>query len=81
MGETPLYRPRGWKKEVRRRQKMVKKAAWYRPADCVGFFPPTPGSELAKDIEKILKEEGKRIEMDLRAIETGGVSLASEVRP
>ena len=53
---------------------MVKKAAWHKPADCIGFFPPTPGGELAKEIDKVHKEEGEKIGMSLRSIETGGVS-------
>ena len=75
-GEKPLFRPRGWQQEERRRRKMVRKTSWYRPADCVGFFPPTPGGELTQEINQILKEEGRRINMNLRAIETGGISLS-----
>ena len=55
---------------------MVKKTSWYRPADCVGFYPPTPGGELTQEINQVLKEEGRRINMNLRAIETGGISLS-----
>lgn len=61
---------------------MVRKAAWYRPADCVGFYPPSPRGELAKEIGKVLMEEGRRINFNLRAIETGGLSIAKQlVRP
>ena len=74
-GQKPLFRPRGWQQEERRRRKMVRKTAWYRPADCVGFYPPTPGGELNHQINQVLEEEGKRINMKLRAIETGGLSL------
>ena len=60
----------------------MRKAAWYRPADCVGFYPPTPRGELANEIGKVLKEEGERINMRLRAIETGGLSIGKQlVRP
>ena len=75
MGTKPLFRPRAWNKEERRKKKMVKKAAWHKPADCVGFFPPTPGGELAKEIGKVLKEDGEKIGIALRSIETGGVNL------
>ena len=54
---------------------MVRKTSWYRPADCVGFYPPTPGGELNQEIGQVLKEEGRRLGMSLKAIETGGVSL------
>ena len=74
-GEKPLFRPRGWQQQERRKRKMVRKSSWYRPADCVGFYPPTPGGELTQEINQVLKEEGKRINLNLRAIETGGVSL------
>ena len=39
-GEKPLFRPRDWQKADRRRRKTVRKAAWYRPADGIGFYPP-----------------------------------------
>ena len=61
---------------------MVRKAGWYRPADCVGFYPPTPRGELAGEIAKVLQEEGQRIGFNLRAIETGGLSIGKQmVRP
>ena len=81
-GQKPLFRPRDWQKAERRKRKMVRKAAWYRPADCVGFYPPTPRGELAGEIGKVLKEEGRRIGINLRAIETGGLSIGKQlVRP
>ena len=78
-GTKPLYRPREWKKEERRKAKMLKKVAWYRPANCVTFYPATPRGELAKGINQILEEEGGRIGLALRAKEKGGVSLASRL--
>ena len=81
-GVKPLFRPREWHKAERRRRKMVRKVAWYRPADCVGFYPPTPRGELVTEISKVLKEEGQRINMNLRAVETGGLSIGKQlVRP
>ena len=81
-GKKPLFRPREWRKEERRKKKLVNKAAWYRPADAVGFYPATPRGELAKDIGKVLEEEGGRLGMKLRAVESGGVSLKRQlVRP
>ena len=71
-----------WQKAERRKRKMVRRAAWYRPADAVGFFPPTPRGELVNNIAKVLKEEGSRIGLNLRAIETGGLSIGKQlVRP
>ena len=78
-GEKPLFRPRGWRREERRRKKLVKRVGWYRPADCIGFFPATPGGELNKRIGKVLEEEGSRIGLTLRSREKGGVSLARQL--
>ena len=72
-GEKPLFRPRDWQKEER-------KVSLYRPADCVGFFPPTPRGELVSEINKVREEEeGRRIVVKMRAIETGGLSLAKQL--
>ena len=61
---------------------MVRKTSWYRPSDCVGFYPPTPRGELNQEINQVLREEGKRIGFNLKAIETGGVSLSKmQVKP
>jgi hypothetical protein len=78
-GEKPLFRPREWRQEERRRKKMVRKAAWYRPADCIAFYPATPKGELAREIGAVLEEEGARLNMKLRVVETGGVSLARQL--
>ena len=75
-GQKPLFRPRDWQQEERRKRKIVRKTSWYRPADCVGFYPPTPRGELNQEINQVLREEGRRIGFNLKAIETGGVSLA-----
>ena len=48
---------------------MVRRVAWYRPADCVGFFPATPKGELSQMIGEVLEEEGKRIGMVLKSRE------------
>ena len=43
---------------------------------------PSPGGELAKEIDKVLMEEGKRINFKLKAVETGGLSIGKQlVRP
>ena len=61
------------------RKKLVKRVGWYRPADCIGFFPATPGGELNKRIGKVLEEEGRRIGMELRSKERSGVSLTQHL--
>ena len=47
-GETPLYRPREWRKLDRPREKWRKREIWYKKGgfDTVVFVPATPGSQL-----------------------------------
>ena len=54
------------------------KEAWFRPNhDVCGFIPATPGSVLANSIKKIVAEEGQKINMKIKIVETAGPSLAS----
>ena len=78
-GERPLYRPRLWQKKARRKTKKLKRAAWHRPADSVLFVPATPNAELAEGIMKVVEEEGPRLGMSIRVVETGGVSLKRQL--
>ena len=48
----------------------MKKAAWFRPADSVAFFPAKPGGELVTMVRKVLEEEGIRLKLNIRAVET-----------
>ena len=78
-GGTPVHRPRSYNMEERARKKLLTKTAWYRPYNAVGFFPGTPNSELAKLIRAIVEEESRRLDMTIKIIETGGVSLAKQL--
>ena len=60
---APLHRDRHWDKEGRRKKKLLAKTSWYRPRDAVGFFPATPGQELATAIQEIVDEEGERLDL------------------
>ena len=42
-GEVPLYRPRDWQAQARRRKKLLAKMAWFWPADTVIHVPCTLG--------------------------------------
>ena len=78
-GEKPLYRSRQWKYEERQQGKLLKKSAWFRPADSVVFVPATPGGELAGEMRKVVEEEGSRLKMHIKIIERGGTSLKNEL--
>ena len=77
---TPMYRPREREQREMLRQKMTQKSAWYRPqADVAAFYPATPGSELIKGIRKVVAEEASRLDLKIRVVERGGVSLKSKL--
>ena len=78
-GVTPLHRDRHWDKEGRRKRKLLSKTSWYRPREAVGFFPATPGQELATMIQEIVDEEGERFDLSVKIVETGGQSLRSQL--
>ena len=78
-GERPLYRPREWREEERRRKKYLKKAAWFRPADMVLFVPVTPDSQLASAARKVVEEEGRRLGVKVRLVERAGTTLRQKL--
>ena len=65
-GAKPLYRPREWQQQERRRRKLIRGASWYRPADAVLFLPVTPDSELASLLRPVVEEEGRRLGLAIR---------------
>ena len=74
-GVKTLHRPREFQAEERRKNKLLSKTSWYRPASAVGFIPATPGAELAAEIQKIVTEETARVGLTAKIFETGGKSL------
>ena len=62
-GETPLYRPREWRKLDRAREKRRKREIWYKKGgfDTVIFVPATPGSQLKHRYMKEIKETGFKV--------------------
>ena len=78
-GEKPLYRPRQWKEEERRRAKSLKKAAWFRPADAVLFLPATPDSLLADRTREVVNQEGKRLGLNVKVVERAGISMKQQL--
>ena len=76
-GGRPLYRPRSYEAEERRRKKALTKTSWYKPADAALFIPATPRKELKMNIERVVTEELERIGMTAKVVETGGVTMWS----
>ena len=77
-GGTPLYRPRWYQRPERDKRKAMSKEVWFRPNhDLVGFFPVTPGGELAKNIRQLVTRESQKISLRIKVVETSGPSLSS----
>ena len=49
-----MYRPKGYKKNERRKKKLVSRRGWHKPFSTV----PT-GSKLAPKLRKVVEEETK----------------------
>ena len=77
-GTRPMYRPKGWNETARWLEKKRKKRNWLGSfwKSCI-FVPPTPGSELKKQMQA--KEEetraGGREAFPIKIIETAGRTL------
>ena len=78
-GGTPLYRPRSYQQTERRKKKLLTKTTWYRPADAVMFVPATPNAELARQVQEVVTEEAARLNMTVKVVETGGVSMKQQL--
>ena len=77
--DKPLYRPRAWQTVTRRKKKLLGKMGWFRPADTVLRVPYTPGSELIKEVRRVVEEEGHRLDLKIKTVEGAGVSLRRSV--
>ena len=78
-GECPLHRPKGYRMEERRRKKMIKRRAWYKPFDTVLFCPPTPRGQLAKRLRDVTQEVSERHGLKVKVVERSGRSLRSQL--
>ena len=78
-GGRPVDRPREYEEVERRRKKERKRSHWYRKEvggsrvrEGVIIVPPTPGSVLAKELQKVCKEELSHSNMSMHITERGG---------
>ena len=77
-GEAPMYRPKNWRKEERRKIKESKKTTWYKKGGykSVIFVPCTPKSELMKRFNEKIDESGLKIKL----VEKSGRTLGELLR-
>ena len=72
-GERPLYLPREWNADERRRDIELKKRNWFKRGNCCAplFLPATPNSILCKKANEFIRGMGLKI----RVVERSGLSL------
>ncbi|CAH3180159.1 unnamed protein product, partial [Porites lobata] len=68
-GVKPMYRPKEWSQNERRKEKEEKRRSWYRKGNysSVIFVPATPESSLKRSLDEDVKKSGLRI----RIVEKG----------
>ena len=75
-GNKPLFRDRNWQQEERLALKQNKKRNWFRNENSkyksVLFVPPTPGSQLAKELQNRENELNKYNDERIKIVESGG---------
>ena len=74
-GSCPLYRPKGYQQDKKRRKKALSKVAWYRPQNTVLFIPPTPNSELKKRLQTVANKTAEESGLRVRIVERAGSRL------
>ena len=80
-GTRPIFRPKNWKKEERRRDKIRKKKTWATERGHIApiFVPATPGGELLKRMGHIADKEAKG-GIHFNIIEVGGKTMKSSLQ-
>ena len=72
---------RTWNEDQRQKKKELQKKNWFAKGgyDVPLFVPHTPGGELAKKIQQIANEEAARLNLSVKIVESGGVSLKQQL--
>ena len=72
-GVKPMYRPKEWRQNERRKEKEEKRRSWYRKGNysSVIFVPATPESSLKRSLDEDVKKSGLRI----RIVEKSGMRV------
>ena len=80
-GQRPVYRPKSWQKEERRKKKRESKHDWSTKGGYIApiFVPSSPRGELARRMKKVAEKERKK-EIHFKIVEMGGRTLKSELQ-
>ena len=79
--ERPIYRPKSWQKEERKKMKEEEKHQWSTKGGFVApiFVPASQGDRLARRTNKVVEEERKG-EIYFKIVEMGGERLKNELQ-
>ena len=74
-GKQPLYRPKQWQRAERKRKRRAKKEDWYKKGGnrTVIFVPTTPGSQLRKRYEEVVRKTNLKV----KVVEKSGMTVKS----
>ena len=77
----PLYRPKTWQKEERKKKKKESKHEWSTKGGFIApiFVPSSPGGELAKKMKEVVTKE-KKGDINFKIVEMGGKTLKRELQ-
>ena len=80
-GIRPVYRPKDYKKEERKKEKEEKRHNWAKRGNCIApiFVPASPESTLLK----MMKEEARKLENEgikFNMVEMGGSTIKRELQ-
>ena len=80
-GTRPIYRPKDYKREERKANKIRKRNNWSKKGGHIApiFIPATPGSVLLKKMRKVVEEEGKK-GIKFKLLEKGGTTMKRELQ-
>ena len=80
-GVRPLYRPKTWKKEERKKRKRESRHEWSTKGGYIApiFVPASPKGELAKRMRKVVEDE-KKGNIKFKIVEMGGKTLKRELQ-
>ena len=78
-GGAPIHWPWSYRREEKDKKKLMTKASWYRPYDTTVFLPSTPDGILAKLIKPIIDRNASKINMSVKIVQNGGISLAKQL--
>ena len=80
-GVQPIYRPKEWQKEERKKKKRENRHDWSTKGGYIApiFIPSTPGGELARKMRKVIEDE-KKSNINFKIVEMGGKTLKRELQ-